>query len=109
MHPRNLIFALSLPLALPAQSRTLTNADYDRAVKMLGQNVNMLVVGSTVAPIWTPDGKFWYRSARAAGVTFLLVDGAKKTATPLFDHAKLAAALNAASAGTYTATALPFT
>jgi dipeptidyl-peptidase 4 len=111
MHPRNLIFALALPLAtLSAQGhQQLTTADYDRAVKMLGQNVNSLVVGGTVSPTWTPDGKFWYRSVRSAGSTFLFVDGAKKTATPLFDHAKLAAALNAASSGTYTATALPFT
>ena len=109
MHPRSLIFALALPLALPAQHPTLTATDYDRAVKMLGQNTNPLVIGGQVAPTWTPDGKFWYRSVRPAGATFLFVDGAKKTATPLFDHAKLAAALNAASSGTYTASALPFT
>jgi len=110
MHPRTLLLALTLPLAtLSAQGhRQLTPADYDHAVKMLGQNANPLVIGGQVAPTWSPDGKFWYRSVRPAGVTFLLVDGAKKTATPLFDNAKLATTLSAASGSTYTATTLPF-
>lgn len=109
MRPYRLLVAFAFPLAsLPAQQRTLTSADYDRAVKMLGQNVNSLVVGGTVNPTFLPDGTFWYRSTTSAGATFVLYDPAKKSGTPLFDHAKLAAALGAASGGSYTATALPF-
>ena len=40
--------------------RVLTAADYDRAVRMLAQNLNGLVVGGTVQPNWLPDGRFWY-------------------------------------------------
>ncbi len=110
MRTRLLLAALSLPLAtLSAQHRQLSTSDYDRATKMLGPSVNPLVIGGQVAPTFTPDGKFWYRSVRPAGTTFLIVDGAKKTSAPLFDHAKLATALNAASSGTYTASVLPFT
>ena len=98
MHPRLIFLALAFPLAVSAQGhQQLTAADYDRAVKMLGQNTFPLVIGGQVNPTWTPDGKFWYRSVRPAGSTFLLVDGAKKSSAPLFDHSKLAAALNAAA------------
>ncbi len=105
--------SLTLPvvaaLPLAAQPRTLTTADYDRAVKMLGQNVNNLVVGGTVNPTFLPDGKFWYRATNLAGTSFVLFDPAKRRGTPLFDHAKVAAALSAASGGNYSADALPFT
>ncbi|HEY3287729.1 MAG TPA: DPP IV N-terminal domain-containing protein [Gemmatimonadaceae bacterium] len=109
MRSSSLILTLALPLALPAQGhKQLTTADYDRAVKMLGQNVNALVVGGQVNPTWTPDGKFYYRATRPDGVSWILVDPAKKKAAPLFDHAKLAAAVNTASGGSYKADALPF-
>ena len=64
-----------------AQRAQLTPADYDRAVKMLGQNVNTLVVGGTVQATWLPDGRFWYRSTSASGTTVHLVDGARKSRT----------------------------
>ncbi len=109
---RKLLFLLAFaaPFAsLAAQGhKQLTSADYDRAVKMLGQNVNSLVVGGQVNPTWTPDGKFYYRATRSDGVSWILVDPAKKKSAPLFDHTKLTAAVNTASGGSYTANALPF-
>jgi dipeptidyl aminopeptidase/acylaminoacyl peptidase len=109
MRTRSLLLTLALPLALPAQGhKQLTSADYDRAVKMLGQNVNPLVVGGQVNPTFTPDGKFYYRATRLDGVSWIFVDPAKKKAAPLFDHTKLAAAVSAASGGSYKADALPF-
>lgn len=108
LHTSLLVCALPLSLLGAQGHHQLTPADYDRAVKMLGQNVNGLVVGGNVTATWTPDGKFWYRSVRPDGNTFLLVDPAKKTAVPLFDHARLATAINAVSNGSYKATALPF-
>ena len=78
--------SLTLPvvaaLPLAAQTRTLTTADYDRAVKMLAQNVNNLVVGGTVNPTFLPDGSFWYRAVRPEGSSFLRFDPAKRTTAP---------------------------
>jgi dipeptidyl-peptidase-4 len=88
-----------------AQRAQVTTADYDRAAKMLGQNVNPLVVGGSVQATWLPDGRFWYRSTTATGTTVYLVDGALKTRNPL-DNGKLATALSAASASTVTPTTL---
>ncbi len=110
MRTRLYFLALTLPLSLlGAQGhKQLTSADYDRAVKMLGQNVNSLVIGGQVNPTWTPDGKFYYRATRTDGNTWLLVDPAKKKSAPLFDHTKLAAGVSATSGGSYTASSLPF-
>jgi Tol biopolymer transport system component/dienelactone hydrolase len=113
MRPRllSVILAASVAGALSVaaqQPRALTAADYAHAEKFLGANVTTLVVGGSVAPNWLPDERFWYRSTTAAGSEFILVDPAKRTRAPAFDHAKLAAVLSAAAGGTYDPHQLPF-
>src|SRR5881394_1912588 len=73
---------LGLTVAVPqnvAQKRALTTADYDRAVKMLAQNLNGLVVGGDVNPNWMPDGRFWYVRTTLTGSENVVIDPAKKT------------------------------
>ncbi len=89
--------------------RALTTADYARAEKFMGYNTNPLVFHSGVRPTWLPDERFWYRNVSADGFEFVLVDPAKGTRAPAFDHTKLAAALSAATSKTYDAKKLPFT
>jgi dipeptidyl-peptidase-4 len=89
--------------------RTFTAADYARAEKLMGYNTTPLVFRSGVRPTWLPDERFWYRIATAEGFEFVLIDPAKGTHAPAFDHAKLAAALSAAAGTTYDAHHLPFT
>jgi len=88
--------------------RTLTASDYARAEKWMPYNTNPLVFRSGVRPTWQADDRFWYRITTAEGSEFLLVDAAKGTRAPAFDHAKLAAALSAATGTTYDAHHLPF-
>ncbi len=95
------------PAALPAQP-ALTTADYARAERLLGPTVNPLVIGGTVTATWLPDDRFTYRSTTADGVVFMLVDPARKTRLPAFDHERLAAALATASATKMDAKRLPF-
>ncbi|MFB3854409.1 MAG: DPP IV N-terminal domain-containing protein [Vicinamibacterales bacterium] len=90
------------------QAPVVTAADYARAEKFLAAGVNSLVVGGSVAPNWMADDRFWYRSQTADGAQFLVVDPAKRTKLPAFDHEKLAAALSAAAGATYVARNLPF-
>lgn len=85
----------------PAAQRQITAADYARAEKFLGPSVNPLVIGGTVAATWLPAERFWYRSTTATGFEYVLVDPANRTRTPLFDHAKVAAALSTAAGGKY--------
>jgi dipeptidyl-peptidase-4 len=88
--------------------RALTVADYARAEKFLAATVNPLVIGGNVTPGWLAEDRFWYRNATAEGFEFILVDPARKSRAPAFDHAGLAAALSTAAGEKYTATQLPF-
>jgi dipeptidyl aminopeptidase/acylaminoacyl peptidase len=62
-------------------------------------NVNPLAFKGVVNARWLDDGRFWYRDVDSSGTTIVLVDPATGTHAPAFDHAKLAAALYAASNG----------
>ncbi|MEU7131972.1 DPP IV N-terminal domain-containing protein [Streptomyces sp. NPDC046261] len=82
---------------------------YRTAEKLLRHNRAQLVRGGRVRPQWIgDDGRFWYTVDTAAGRRFILVDPAAGTREPAFDHARLAAALAAASGQDVDAAALPF-
>jgi dipeptidyl aminopeptidase/acylaminoacyl peptidase len=84
----------TLPVAQSQQApRVYTDADYAQAEKFMSYNVNSLVYHAVERPNWLPDGRFWYRDTGPKGITTMLVDPAKGTKAPAFDHAKLAAAL----------------
>jgi dipeptidyl-peptidase-4 len=87
----------------------VTTADYARAEKFMGYNTTPLVFRSGVRPNWLADERFWYRNSTAEGTEFVLVDAARGTRAPAFDHSKLAAALSAAAGTSYDAHHLPFT
>jgi dipeptidyl aminopeptidase/acylaminoacyl peptidase len=99
IHPRALcalaLFALTVS-ARAQQSRQYTTADYAQAERFMSYNVIPLAAQGTVRPKWLEDGRFWYRDTGSDGWTYVLVDPAKKTKSPAFDHAKLTAALKAA-------------
>jgi dipeptidyl-peptidase-4 len=107
-----MILACAFPAVAQQSSeapRALTASDYARAEKWMGYNTNLLVFRSGVRPAWQADDRFWYRITTAEGSEFLMVDAAKGTRAPAFDHVKLAAALSAAAGATYDAHRLPFT
>lgn len=102
-----LLAGFSAAIPGPAQQR-FTTADYARAEKFMGYNATPFVYNSGVRPTWLPDERFWYRNTTANGNEFVLVDPARGTRQPAFDHAKLAAALNTAAGTTYDPRRLPF-
>ena len=104
------LIAVFLAFAAPAraQQHALTSDDYARAEKFMPYNTAPLVLHSGVRPNWLPDDRFTYRITTSEGSEFLIVDPAKATREPAFDHAKLAAALSAAAGATYDAHHLPF-
>ncbi len=87
---------LMTPGGMAQQAKQLTTADYAQAEKFMAYNVNPLVDHTVTAVTWLPDGRFWFRDIAAGDVTFTLVDPAKGTKAPAFDHARLATALTAA-------------
>lgn len=68
-----------------------------------------LVIGDKVRPQWIDGGaRFWYAVSNGVGRRFVLVDPAAGTRESAFDHARLAAALAAASGQQVDPEALPF-
>jgi dipeptidyl aminopeptidase/acylaminoacyl peptidase len=104
-----LLTLAGLAAALSAQPHVYTAADYERAEKALANNVNPLVFRTGIRPTWLADDRFWYRVTTPEGSEFILVDTAKGTRAPAFDHAKVAAALSTAAGAKYDAQHLPFT
>jgi len=101
MHPRMSRAALAFVLCWTAHAtaqpgRVYTSADYAQAERWMDYKVDPLVDHTVADPQWLADGRFWYRDAGPDGVTYTLVDPARHTQAPAFDHTKLAAALNAA-------------
>ncbi len=85
--------ASAAPQQPPQQPRVYTDADYAQAEKFMPYNVNPLVLHAVENPVWTADGRVWYRDNGAQGTAFLIVDPVKKTRGRAFDQAKMAAAL----------------
>lgn len=105
--------ALLLPAALAAQAptsqpRQLSDADYNRAERMLGQTTGSLVTGTAGRPTWMDDGRLWYRASTPDGPVFMMANPSRKSRAPLFDHARLALALSAATGTRIDGTQLPF-
>src|SRR5690349_25095695 len=94
--------------AVPARSQ-VTRDDYARAERMLLWNAAALVRKASVQPHWIDKSdRFWYRSETADGAEFVVVDPARGTRRPAFDHARLATALSHAADSSWTAEQLPF-
>jgi hypothetical protein len=113
MRIRLIVSALLLSIAalvpLAAQQRaSVTAADYGRAEKMLAQNLNGLVIGGNVSPVWLPDDRFWYRDQTATGENIVVVDPAKGTrqAFPNCAAVDVEAAVDAAEADAEVAAAV---
>jgi dipeptidyl aminopeptidase/acylaminoacyl peptidase len=100
-----LLFSLTL---VASAQRVFTAADYAHAEKFMTYNTTPLVFENSVRPAWLPDDRFWYRNTLADGAEFVLVDPARGTRLPAFDHAKLAMALSKAAGTVYGAHGLPF-
>ncbi|HEX7937989.1 MAG TPA: DPP IV N-terminal domain-containing protein, partial [Gemmatimonadaceae bacterium] len=92
---KRLLAALLIASPALGQTRTLTADDYARAERALITGTASLVTGTAGRPSWLPDGRFTYRATTVNGSSFWLVDPAKKTRVPAFDHARLAAAISA--------------
>jgi len=85
-----------------------TRADYERAQQFLGGNLEKLFRPADVSAHWVEEGdRFWYRKP-GADKEFILVDAARKTRGPAFDHAKLAATLSSMTERQFHANRLPF-
>src|SRR6187397_1705323 len=102
----------SLPPALADVSpdRELPKANYDLASRWTSAKVGKYVFSTAVTPHWLEfSDRFWYDYETPAGRRWTIVDPIKKTKTPLFDNAKMAAQLTRILRTPYDAQHLPIT
>ncbi len=97
---------VAVPQAVPGQI-AVTAADYARAERFLAASTTPLVDGLVAELSWSGDGRLTYRRSVKGGQVFLLVDPAAKTRRLAFDHARLAAAINARLGGKHPLLDLP--
>jgi dipeptidyl-peptidase-4 len=83
-------------------------ANYELASRWTSQKVGKLIFDTAVIPHWLEnEDRFWYSFETNQGKKFYLVDPLRKTKTPLFDNAKLAAMLTNATRIPYDAQHIP--
>ena len=91
--PKLLGYKSDAPAALAAD-RELPKANYDLASRWMAAKVGKYVFSTSVTPHWLEfSDRFWYDYETPAGRKWWVVDPVKKTKTPLFDNAKIAAQL----------------
>jgi dipeptidyl aminopeptidase/acylaminoacyl peptidase len=101
--------ALSAPPIGAQRAEIAPAPNYDLAAQWTSQKVSKLVFDTSVTPRWLESSdRFWYAYQTREGRRFTLVDPVKRTRTPLFDHAKMAAALTSITRIPYDAQHLPF-
>ena len=92
----------------PASPAPVTTPNYALEARFLPAAVNQLVFDLSVTPHWfTLSDKFWYSYRTTEGTHYYIVDPVKKSKTPLWDNAKVAAALSSLTNFAYDAQHLP--
>jgi hypothetical protein len=99
---------MALSVAGPLSAQRVTETEYARADQFMAWNADRLVTGTQVDPRWLSGDRFWYRNRVREGHEFVLVDPVRSIRRPVFDHARLAAALSTAADTSYVPNKLPF-
>ena len=86
------------PAAQNSNTQTMTapvKPNYDLASRFMPEKISKLVFDVSVTPHWFElSDRFWYSFETPEGTRYWIVDPVKKTKTPLWDNAKVAATLS---------------
>jgi dipeptidyl aminopeptidase/acylaminoacyl peptidase len=97
-------------MAKPPQDPRVKKANYELASRWTSAKVGKMLFDTSVTPHWLETGdRFWYSYETNSGKRFVLVDPLKRTKTPVFDAAKMAALLTTLTRIPYDAQHLPIT
>jgi dipeptidyl-peptidase 4 len=102
-----MVFSSAAQQASSGGPRVFTADDYKRAEQFMDYNTRPLVFHQ-VRGKWLPEDRYLFRDSGPDGSEFVVVDAARGTRQPAFDHARIAAALSSAAGTTYSAAHLPF-
>ena len=93
--------------AMPEGDNTPANR-YELAERFTAPKLKTMLFSTSVDPHWFHSGeKFWYSYKTSQGTNWYVVDPVKRSRTPLFDQAKLAAQLTEIIKDPYVASHLP--
>ncbi len=96
--PLSLSFVLASGAALAATDPAQMKARYDRAALIGNNEENRYYLNHLVLPNWIRgEDRFWYKRETKDGYRFIVIDAATGRSAEAFDHARLAAALQAVS------------
>jgi len=96
------------PATAPGTLTPVTAPNYALEARFLPDSVNKLVFDLAVTPHWfTQSDKFWYSYQTTDGTRYYIVEPLKKSKVPLWDNAKIAAALSTLTGFPYDAQHLP--
>lgn len=104
----NALFFAFIGNSYAQKNDSLSAKQYEQAESFMAYNTSKFVDGGPVRPNWLAGDKFWFLKSTSAEIKFMLVNPAKKSMVPAFDHQKLAAALSKLSGKTIDAKLLPF-
>jgi dipeptidyl-peptidase 4 len=94
--------------AVSEEATALVAPNYALEEQFLPEQVSKLVFDLAVTPHWFSESdRFWYSYQTTEGTRYYIVDPVKKSKTPLWDNAKLAAALSTLTNFPYDAQHLP--
>ncbi len=93
---------------LKGQNTARVEPNYELEARFLPEEVSKLVFDVAVTPHWfTESDRFWYSYQTTDGTRYWVVDPVKRTKTPLWDNAKVAATLSTLTNFPYDAQHLP--
>lgn len=96
--------------AKPEADNRVSKANYELASRWTSAKVGKMLFDTAVTPHWLETGdRFWYSYETNSGKRFYMVDPFKKTKTPVFDAAKMAAMLTTLTRIPYDAQHMPIT
>ena len=110
------IIASLFSTSVPAQDKgpksdgdnSIRKANYELASRWTSAKVGKMLFDTSVTPRWLETGdRFWYSYETNSGKRFVMVDPVRKTKTPIFDSAKMAALLTTLTRIPYDAQHLP--
>jgi dipeptidyl aminopeptidase/acylaminoacyl peptidase len=104
---RIVLLSILIPVIWAADPVPVHKANYELAQQWMSGRVAKLVFDTSVTPHWLANDRFWYSYETSHGRHFYLVDPAKKTKTPVFDNAKIAAMLTGITRIPYDSQHLP--
>ncbi|HYL86501.1 MAG TPA: DPP IV N-terminal domain-containing protein [Candidatus Angelobacter sp.] len=93
---------------VPGDAAARVGPNYELEARFLPDQVSKLVFDLAVTPHWFSESdRFWYSYQTTEGTRYYIVDPAKKSKSPLWDNAKVAAALSTLTNFPYDAQHLP--